>query len=289
MLRAVLILLLAGGAEAADAPASVMTLHLRASGAIKADVTLTHPIDSAHFCSVAADPWAAPPGQIQPLDTRPPPFPFYRVIWGQSRAGGELARPGPSLGLALAGWTPGARTHADRTDDSVELVLQGRHFVGHAGLADQAWRLLASWDEDGRIGAFVAAPLLEVAGPGRPGGAILDLEGSWRCPPVQAEPAGPAPPPLAAAPVEAPRAHAAAPEVRTLVVFRTGRTWRMQEDGRSAQAAVVELRPLRLAPSLSREAARGEIELVVVAEVFAGHPPRVVARRLLGVQPHNRR
>ncbi len=259
-------------------------LHLIAHGAIEADTTVAHAIDGAHFCSAAANPWTAPDTR----DTRATPFPFYRLVFGQGGPGADLARPGPSIGLALANYFSAARDHSDPINDSIELVLDGRHFVGHDGLKDAGYRFAVSYRDDGHGGGFVARHLHET----RTGHATLDVAGTWECPPVAADlpeqtvsvhllfagavPARPEPTPLRLARSDIP------------CLDRGCAGWRVtDEETGAAYLARVDFSHLRLAKALRREAERGEVDLLVRANVRRAEPPLVIALALDGVEPAN--
>ncbi len=264
------------------AGADEVRLHLLAHGAIEAESETAHAIDHAHFCSAAAAPWQA----ADVPDPRGIPFPFYRVVFGQDGPGAELARPGPSLGLAAAGYFAAATAHSDPVNDSIEVMLNGRHFVGHADLGDPGYRLAIRYRGDRRGGGFVARHLHETGG----GAATLDLEGEWQCPPVNADvparevavhalfagavPARPDPTPLRLSRTDIP------------CVDRGCAGWRVtDETSGHAYLARVDLRPLRLARALRRLAERGEVDLLVGGEVRQGRPPLVTALLLDGIAP----
>ena len=268
----------AAGAARADE----VRLHLIAHGAIEADITVAHAIDGAHFCSAAADPWTAPDTR----DTRATPYPFYRLVFGQSGKDADLARPGPSLGLALSNYFAAARDHSDPINDSLELVLDGRHFVGHAGLKDAGYRFAVSYRDDRHGGGFVARHLHEMPG----GAATLDAEGTWECPPVAAdlpeqtvsvhdlfpgaEPARPDPTPLRVARSDIP------------CLDRGCARWRVTDEATgSVYLARVDFARLHLAKPLRQRVEHGEVTLLVGADVRRGDPPRIVALTLDGVMP----
>lgn len=266
----------------AAARAEEVRIHLIAPGEAGATASAAHRVDDAHFCSAAADPWAAP----DVPDRRSAPFPFYRLVFGQDEADADLDSPGPSVGLALSNYDPEARTHSDPVNDSIEVVLNGHHFVGHAGMNDPGYRLTVTFRADGRGGAFVAQRLQERG----TGHATLDLQGDWECPPVAAglleqtiavhrlfRGAVPARPD----PVRLRLSHFDVP-----CLDRGCAAWRVtDEDTGDAYLARVDLSRLRLARRLRREAERGEVDLLIGAELRGGSPPRVVALRLEGVEP----
>lgn len=275
---AVLALLSWPGAARADE----VRLHLVAHGAIETETEAVHAVDHAHFCSAAAAPWQDP----ATADGRGSPFPFYRVVFGQDAPGADLARPGPSLGLAAANYFAAATAHSDPVNDSIEVLLNGRHFVGHADLGDPGYRLAIRYREDRRGGGFVARRLRETGG----GAATLDLEGQWECPPVNADvpaqqvavhalfrgavPARPDPTPLRLSRTDIP------------CVDRGCAGWRATDEATgNAYLARVDLTHLRLARALRLLAERGEVDLLVEAEVRHGTPPRVVALALDGIAP----
>ncbi len=277
VLAAVVVLGAAGASRAEE-----VRLHLVAHGAIEANATIVHPIDGAHFCSAAPDPWSAPDAR----DTRATPFPFYRLVFGQSASDADLARPGPSLGLALSNYFAAARDHSDPINDSLELMLDGRHFVGHAGLNDPGYRFAVSYRDDRRGGGFVARHLHEMP----PGPTTLDVEGTWECPPVAAD-----------LPEQTVSVHEifsgavpARPELTPLRIAHSDipcldrgcAGWRVtDEDTGSVYLARVDFSRLRLAKLLRKRIERGEVELLVGADVRRGDPPRVIARSLEGVTP----
>jgi hypothetical protein len=267
---------------AAAARADDVRLHLVAHGAIEVELDAVHVIDHAHFCSAAAAPWQDPATP----DRRGIPFPFYRVVFGQDGPGADLAPPGPSLGLAAASYFAAAAAHSDPVNDSIEVLLNGRHFVGHADLGDPNYRLAIRYREDRRGGGFVAHHLHEAGG----GAATLDLEGQWECPPVNADvpaqevavhalfrgavPARPDPTPLRLSRTDIP------------CVDRGCAGWRATDEATgSAYLARVDLTHLRLARALRQLAERGEVDLLVEAEVRHGAPPRVIALVLDGIAP----
>ena len=270
--------MLAASAARADA----VTLHLRTEGALHAEVTVTHLVDGAHFCSAAADPWtdrAAP-------DPRAAPYPFYRLVFGQPASGADLARPGPSIGLVLSNYFAAAHVHADLVNDSLELVIDGRHFVGHAELRDPGYRFVTTYRDDRQGGGFVAHALHEDGA----GGATLDVAGDWQCPPVAAD----APEQNIAAHVLFPGAEPvrAAPAALRLsrsdipCLDRDCADWRVTDETTGAEyLARVDFRRLRLAGRLRQAARAGIIDLLVGAEVRRGDPPLVVPIDLAGVAP----
>ena len=261
------------------APAQTVSLELQTKGAVVATVEVSNPVDAAHFCSAAADPW----GADRQVDTRPAPFPFYRVVYGQSGPDAELQQPGPSLGITLSHWVPpaaddGTGDHEDPLHDSFELVIEGRHFVGHAGLPDPAPRLQFAWRDDGRGGAFLVTGLQELGGDGR-----LDAEGTWACPAIdQALPeVAVAPRPLFAGAVVA----SADPPLLPFALQRVGDRWRATGEDGAGFTAEADLSPLRLSPMLRAWADAGQTVLLVQGEMYDGDPPRLIARRLDGVTP----
>ena len=257
-------------------------LHVTARGAVTADATMTHAIDGAHFCSAAPDPWTAPDLR----DPRATPFPFYRLVFGQDGAEDAPAAPGPSLDLALSNYFAATRDHSDPINDSIEIVIAGRDFVGHAGLRDPGFRFAVSYRDDGAGGGFVARHLHEMA----PGTGTLDVEGTWDCPPVAADlpeqavgvhtlfggavPARPDPTPLRLARSDIP------------CLDRGCAGWRVtDEQTGAAYLARVDFTRLRLARALRRQAEHGEVALLIGADVRRGEPPRVTALVLDGVAP----
>lgn len=264
------------------AQAEQVRISLIAHGGLTAEATATHALDDGHFCSAAADPWTAP----DVPDERPPPYPFYRVVFGEDRPDAALARPGPSLGLTLSDYDQDERTHSDPLYDSIEVVLAGRHFVGHTDMRGPGFRLAVSYRPDGRGGAFVAEGLRE-SGTSH---ATIDLAGTWTCPPVAAGmpevdvsvhnlfpgavPARPDPTPLRI--------------TRSVIpcLDRGCARWRVtDEETGLAYLARVNLSRLHLAGRLKQEAEKGEITLLVGARVRKGAPPRVTAVELQGVEP----
>jgi len=266
----------------AAAHAEEVQVTLVAQGALSAAASAASPIDGAHFCSAAADPWAAP----DVPDERGPPYPFYRLVFGQAGPGARLARPGPSIGLTLSDYDPEFRDHADPVNDSIEVTLDGRHFVGHADMRAPGFRLAVTFRPDGRGGAFAAHGLRETDA----GRATIDLAGTWTCPPVAAE----LPDITVTVHRLFPGAVAAHPDPIPLRVSRSAipcldhgcAHWRVTDDAEgTAYLARVDLSRLHLARRLRREAERGEIDLLVGARVVASTPPRVVALELQGIAP----
>lgn len=265
------------------ARAEQVTIHLVVQGsATTSVVAASHTVDDAHFCSAAADPWSAP----DVPDTRGPPFPFYRLVFGQDEAEADLDSPGPSIGLALSDYDDETRTHSDPVNDSIEVMLNGHHFVGHADMGDPGYRLSVTFRPDGHGGAFVARRLHE-SGTGH---AVIDLDGSWHCPPVAAglpeqtisvhrlfrgaEPARPDPVRLRLTRFDVP------------CLDRGCARWRVtDEDSGDAYLARVDFSHLRLARRLRREAERGEVDLLIDARVRSSRPPLVTALALQGVEP----
>jgi hypothetical protein len=285
---------------AGRASAEEVSIRLHATGALVADESAVHEVDGAHFCSAAANPWAGPD---QNPDERPPPYPFYRLVFGQAGPEAELERPGPSIGLSLSDYFPQAREHADPTNDSIEIVLQGRHFVGHSGLAEGGYRFAVTYREDGQGGGFVARHLVESSGAATPARAsaaaqdaadeggedMIDVEGSWQCPRVmESEPeivvsvhalfAGAVP------------ARAEAQHLRLTHMLscphKVCADWRVvdQDDGTTFDARV-DLRRLRLARRLRTLAEQGVVDLLVDGRTLPGRPLRVVPTALEGVTP----
>lgn len=278
MLCALAILLSVAAAHAEE-----IRIHLITHGAIEAEVTVAHDIDRAHFCSAAPDPWTAPDGR----DTRGSPFPFYRLVFGQDGPGAELAQPGPSLGLTLSNYFAAEQEHSDPVDDSIEVVLNGRHFVGHAGMEDTGYRLAVSYREDRRGGGFVARRLREEGGSGQ---GALDLQGNWECPAVASD--------LPEQEVSEHRLFAGAvPVYADPIPLRVSRSdipcvdrdcagWRVTNElDDTAYLARVDFSRLRLAPQLLRLVERGVVDLLIGAEVHRGDPPQVIALVLDGVEP----
>lgn len=256
------------------AGAEDVTLHLRAAGGLVAEASATHALDGAHFCSAAPDPWTAP----QERDARPAPFPFYRLIFGQGSPEDELDTPGPSIGLALSGYTPETRNHSDPINDSIELMLNGRHFVGHAGMGDPGARFAVTYRADRHGGGFVARHLREEG----TGQAVIDVSGNWQCPPV-----------VAGLPEQAVVEHKLFAGARPVEVQPTHlrlshgpHGWRaIDQDTGAAFAARVDMRKIRIARALWRQAQAGRAELLVDATVSPGDPAFVIATALAGVQP----
>jgi hypothetical protein len=260
-------------------------LHLTVTGAVQTDVKVSHAADNAHFCSAAPDPWSV----ADAYDSRATPFPFYRVVFGQASPEDEPDAPGPSLGLALSNYFFAARNHSDPDNDSIELVIGGRHFVGHAGLTDPGYRFAVAYRVDRRGGGLVARHMHEE----RTGGGILDVVGSWECAPVAAD--------LPEVAVSAHALFAGAVPVRAqptqLRLLRATEPcpasaharcagWQVidQTSGEAFMASV-DLHRLHLAPAIRRQAEDGRIELLVDAKIRPGDPPRVLARWLAGVAP----
>lgn len=262
--------------------AQELTLRLSASGDWQAQATAGHIVDGSHFCSAAPDPWSDPDG----YDSRATPFPFYRVVFGQASPEDEPDSPGPSLGLALSNYFAAARQHSDPANDSIELVIEGRHFVGHAGLADPYYGIDVSFRDDRRGGSFVARHLHEDG----TGSNVIDVVGDWQCAPVAAD-----------VPEVAVQAHTlfAGAQVlraepthlrlqRTELICPPARCadWRVIDQGTGeAFMARVDLHRLHLARKLRQMAETGAVELMVDGAIKPGDPPRVVARMLAGVQP----
>jgi hypothetical protein len=179
-----------------------------------------------------------------------------------------------------------AHEHADPANDSIELVLAGRHFVGHAGLTDPDYRLAASFRDDRQGGSFVARHLHEDG----TGSGIIDVAGTWQCAPVAAD-----------LPEVSVRAHKLFTGAKALhaepTQLRLRRAdlpcpgaacagWRVIDQSTGdAFMARVDLRRLHLARKLRQLAESGIVELMVDAAIQPGDPPRVVARLLVGVQP----
>lgn len=270
---------------APTAAAEKMAIDLTVSGALQAPTRASHEPGIAHACTAAADPWA---GSGEQLDERPPPYPFYRVIFGQRGAGAELDRPGPSLTLTLSDYAPGETQHEDPANDSIDVVLQGREFVGHSGLEDPDYRLSLTYLPDGRGGSFSARHLRG------PDDALIDIDGSWQCPRPQAEmnEVWVAPRPLFRG---AQPAHAPLDQLR---LFNTGKgcprrhscaNWGVIEEATgSSYTARVDFAHIKLARSLRRKADRGKVDLLVDAEVRHGAPGAVlvVVKSLVGVSAH---
>jgi hypothetical protein len=264
------------------ARAEEVSIHLVVHGALSADVTASHAVDTAHFCSAAAEPWIAP----DLPDSRPTPYPFYRLIFGQPEAGAELARPGPSIGLVLSNYFTAARVHSDAVNDSVELVIQGRHFVGHADMRDPGYRFAVTYREDQMGGSFVARDLHESGS----GHATLDAEASWQCPPVVAD----TPEHVVSSHVLFRGAVPVRPDPASLRLSRSDipcvdrgcAGWRVTDEATGlAFLARVDFGRLRLARRLRRQASDGLVDLLVSGEVRRGDPPVVVPRQLDGVEP----
>lgn len=265
-----------GGAWADDVAVQVATIgDLQAAGSVR------HDADEAHFCSAAPDPWA----DRAALDPRATPFPFYRVVFGQPSPRDELEGPGPSLGLAVSNYFAAARQHSARDLDSIELVIAGRHFVGHGGLDDPGYSLTVTFRDDGRGGGFAARRLHEIGA-----GGVIDVAGNWQCGAVAAP-----------APEVAVRAHALFAGAEKLVAEPTHLRLRhagapcrapvcadwqvIDQSSGDAYRARVDLRRLRLAAALLARAEAGELELLVDASVAPGDPPTVTAALLAGVLP----
>jgi hypothetical protein len=264
------------------AQAEEVSLQLATHGAVTMTATAEHAADTAHFCSAAPDPWRTPDER----DPRGPPYPFYRLIYGQDSPGAEPEKPGPSIGLTLSNYLPSAREHSDPSNDSIELTVEGRHFVGHVGLGDPSYRFAVTFREDRRGGGFVAHRLHENG----TGTALLDIEGSWECGAVAAD-----------LPESAVAEHrlfpGAVPAHADGVFLRLSRSdipcvdrrcaaWRVTDEATGdAYLARVDFRRVRLARSVRRHAEQRLVDLLVSAEVRAGRPPRVVVIALSGVLP----
>ncbi len=259
---------------AVPARADNIWLHLSTTGAVRAEAAASLPADGAHFCSAAPDPWTVPDA----IDQRTSPFPFYRLVFGQASPEDEPASPGPSIGLALSDYFPAARDHSDPANDSIELVISGRHFVGHDGLADPGYRFAVTYRADRQGGGFVARHLHEAG----TGSGVIDVVGSWSCPPVAAG--------LPEVAVGVHTLFAGAELVRAeathVRLMRGSAGWQViDQDTGDAFIASVDLRPLHLARSIRRQAETGRVELLVDATIHPGDPPLVVAILLAGVQP----
>jgi hypothetical protein len=283
------VLALALGAATSHAQTEEVRLRVVTHGAVQSEAEATHPVDAGHFCSASPSPWVTP----AQVDTRGPPFPFYRLVFGQDSPGDVPASPGPSIGLALSNYSGAARTHSDPTNDSIELVIEGRHFVGHTGLADDTkddagYRLAVTFREDRQGGGFVARHLLET-GPAAEADP-LDVEGSWTCPPVAADL-----PALAirehtlfagAVPVRPPPVALRLTHSFIPCIDRGCAAWRItEEESGAAYLARVDFRQLHLSRGLRRLAEKGVVNLLVSADIRPGLPPLVVPRILAGVAP----
>jgi hypothetical protein len=267
-----------------SAQAQEVSLRLATRGALTITAAATHVADGAHFCSAAPDPWRTPDER----DPRGPPYPFYRLIYGQDSPEAEPEKPGPSLGLTLSNYLPSVREHSDPNNDSIELTIEGRHFVGHVGLDDPAYRFAVTFREDRRGGGFVAHHLHENG----TGDARLDVEGSWECPAVAAD--------LPEAEVAEHRlfpgavpAHAEGVALRLSrsdipCVDRHCAAWRVTDEATGdAYLARVDFRRVRLARTVREHAEQRLVDLLVDAEVRAGRPPRVIVIALSGVLPRS--
>lgn len=263
---------------------AIVRLRLVASGAVHMTAEAEAAVDGAHFCSAARDPWRAP----NERDARPAPYPFYRVVFGQSAPDRTPDFPGPTMGLALSSYFARAREHSDPANDSIEIVLGGRHFVGHSGVTDPEYRLAATFRDDGEGGGVIASHLQENG----TGNGMVDIAATWSCPRVSAD-----------MPEMALRTHAlfsgATPvraEPRQLRLFRFQESckarircadWRAIDQSTGEAIAVrVSLRRLKLGRALRAWVDDGSVDLTVDADVSSDDPPRVVPYRLLGVQPH---
>jgi hypothetical protein len=280
--RAAVAAIIALQAGAVPAGAAEVGLTLQVTGAVETTATAAHRTDGGHFCSAAPDPWVAPDA----IDPRASPYPFYRVVFGQTAPEEEPDAPGPSLGLALSNYFAAARDHGGGSSDSIELVIKGRHFVGHAGLGDPDYRLVVSFRTDREGGGFVAHHLHESG----TGDGVIDVAGNWHCPAVAAD-----------QPVRQVREHklfdGAVPVVAEATHLRLthtdapcrGRTcagWQVIDQGTGeAFMARVDFRRLKLARGLRRQAEHGTVVLLVDGDVRPGEPPRVVPRLLAGVEP----
>lgn len=257
-------------------------ISLVARGGLTATASASHAADAAHFCSAAAHPWQAPDAP----DERGPPYPFYRLVFGEGGPDADLARPGPSVALTLSNYAPDVKTHSDPVNDSIEVVLAGRHFVGHTDMQHPGFGLVVTYSPDGHGGALVAEGLRESG----TGDATIDLTGAWTCPPVVATmnvinvtvhklfpgavPARPDPTPLRVT-------RSAIP-----CIDRGCAGWRVtDEDTGLAYLARVDLSRLQLATRLRQEAKQGEITLLIGGRLHPGSPPQVTALELQGVEP----
>jgi hypothetical protein len=254
-------------------------IDLRVRGAVDAQVAVKRPVDGANFCSAAADPWSAD----QTLDIRPAPFPFYRVVFGQPGPGAPLDRPGPSLGITLSRWLPPdrpgwAEEHQETANDTFDLVIEERHFVGHGGLSNPVPRMLFAWRDDGRGGGFLVTGLHEVGGDG-----VLDVEGTWSCPPIDESLPEVSVVPRRSPPDAVPAT--AAPPVLPFRLRRIGDAWWVTAPDGQARLVAPDLGRLRLAEPLRAGAERGQLVLLVQGELREGDPLRLVARHLQGVMP----
>jgi hypothetical protein len=274
--------ILAAAMPAGAAHVDDIALQIATIGDLRSEASVRHGLDGAHFCSTAPDPWTDPIA----LDGRATPFPFYRVVFGQASPEDEPDRPGPSLGLALSNYFAAARAHSDQANDSIELVIGGRHFVGHSGLDDPGYHLTVTFNEDRQGGGFAARHLHETGS----GNGVIDVAGNWQCAPVAADPAevtvrahtlfaG-------AQPLRAEATHLRLWRADLPCIGSACGDWRVidQTTG-DAFMAKVDLRRLRLARALRRMAETGAVELLVDADIRPGDPPSVVPHALAGVQP----
>lgn len=264
---------------AAAADPQTIGIDLRVHGAVDAQVAVKRPVDGANFCSAAADPWSAD----QTLDIRPAPFPLYHVVFGQPGPGAPLDRPGPSLAITLSHWLPPDRPgwteeHEAPATDSFDIVIDERHFVGHGGLADPVPRMLFAWRDDGRGGGFLVTGLHEVGGDG-----VLNVEGTWSCPPIDESlpevSVAPQPSPPGAVPATA------GPPVLPFRLRRIGDAWWVTAPDGEARLVSPDLGRLRLAATLLAGAEHGQLVLLVQGQLREGDPLRLVAHRLQGVIP----
>jgi hypothetical protein len=267
---------------AATARGAEIGLNLQVTGALQASASVVHVTDGTHFCSAAPDPWVAPDA----IDGRASPYPFYRLVFGQAAPDDAPLAPGPSLGLALSNYFAAARDHGDAGDDSIELVVDGRHFVGRAGLGDPDYRLAVNFRADRQGGGFVVHHMHESGS----GGGVIDVAGNWHCPAVAADL-----PAVAvrihtlfagAVPVVAEAAHLRLAHLQAVCPRPACAAWQVIDQGTGeAFMARVDFGRLRLARRLRRQAERGAVVLLVDGEVLPGDPPRVVPILLAGVQP----
>ena len=114
------------------------------------------------------------------------------------------------------------------------------------------------------------------------------MEGTWECPPVAAD----LPEQTVSVHELFPGAVPARPDLTPLRIARFDipcldrgcAGWRVtDEDTGSAYLARVDFSRLRLARALRQQVERGEVDLLVGADVRRGDPPRVIALTLDGV------
>jgi hypothetical protein len=291
--RAVLAVPLLLLATVASAAADPIEVHLRAKGAVSAQITLASRLDDTHHCALLG-------GNDEPQ--------IYVLSINKGPSDTLLDPAHPGFSLTAAGdpgetWTETAPTAV------VQVVIGGRRFIGFHTI-DPEFRMRVSVRQDGAVGSFRAMHLVDETG-----NDAIDLEGTWRCAAAKAAEAYPMTPKRAALVTNEAEPRAVTdpapnlplppepvPESRRASHFRIVKVTCAKEPcskwhvtnlkTKKKFHANVDLASLRLAPSIADAANTAEVELLVTGEetvkvVKGKRHTTIHAEHLDGVMPHS--